>query len=316
MKLLIYSEIFPGFGTGNLLRMAELYSYLSSFDNFEIDFITNNVNLAEQIFKEISLSINLLEKISNSAFYDVVIFDSSIPEKSMYPLIQLREQTKKIIAFDFFNYENNQIDILVNLYNHNRHDVNKFTGKIYEGPKYALLKDNILYERKSWEFKKNNDKSEILISFGGEDPNCNTRNILETLSFYNNYNVKIILGYLNKDKNYIRKKWGNRFSIIEPTYKIGELISKSDLVICGGGTTLLESIYLGNPVIAIPQNDLEKKFIDFIKSHITLFDLDDFINNRINLRNVYFRKSIHQAYCDFVDGKGKERIKKILSMII
>lgn len=79
-----------------------------------------------------------------------------------------------------------------------------------------------------------------------------------------------------------------------------------------GGTTLLEAIYIGNPVIAIPQHTLEEKFINFIKERINLFELSEFDSLVNSCLDINFRANIFNSYSDFVDGKGTERITDII----
>jgi len=90
------------------------------------------------------------------------------------------------------------------------------------------------------------------------------------------------------------------------------MMYKSDLIICGGGATLLEAIFIGNPIIAVPQNDTEKDFIEFIRSYIPLYRLSDLAELILKANRYDFRKKIYDAYSLFIDGKGSERIRQIV----
>lgn len=56
----------------------------------------------------------------------------------------------------------------------------------------------------------------------------------------------------------------------------------SDLIFCGGGTTILESAYLGKPVIALPQNEMERIFLaEFVSNNFLPSNVEESIPSLI-----------------------------------
>ncbi len=309
MRVLLYPQIYENSGTGNLLRMFYLYSYLRQIEEItQISMSINNKTIAEKVLLSIGINIKF-ETLWTSEKYDVIIHDYL--EIDLKLLKKLRSCTKCLVALDFSEYEKKGFDIIINLYSHNQKQINKFQGRLYEGLQFAILKQEVIDSKQNYFDYNAKDKVKILITFGGEDPNSNTLNILEAFN-YKTVCVKVLLGVLNKDKNEITQKYSDKVEILDPTPYLGKLIVESDLVICGGGTTLIESIYLGNPIIAIPQNNYELDFINFIKQFIPLFSKSDLPTLLHRCQDIEFRKVIHRKYTNYVDGKGKERIKEII----
>jgi len=308
MKILLYPEIHENYGTGNVYRMYYLYKFLLNFSSIDdVLFTCNKIQLAEKLILELGENI-FLSKLETEERYDVILYDSIKPNE--YLLKQLKSLSRKLIVLDYFNYSNNNIDIIINLFEQSNKDKSLFNGKIYEGINFFILKDEIMANKKNPKtiFKS---KPDILITFGGEDPNDNTLKVLKNINL-NKFRVKVIIGRLNKKNKKIIELYSKQVEIIDHTPEIGKLMSQSDIIICGGGTTLLEAIYLGNPVIAIPQNNMEEKFINYINQNVHLFKLRDLEWLINKYKDIQFRKSIYNSYSNFVDGKGKNRIKQII----
>lgn len=310
MKALLYPEIYPNFGTGNVLRMSYLYQYLIESQKINhVIIISNDVDLSRNIIQSLDKDRKIiLDDIKEQENFDAVIYDS--PKVDVNILKNLRKRTKILIALDFFNYQNEDVDIIINLFSHNRTEINEFKGILYEGVQYCILKSEVLTQRNE-SVTISQNKPRILITFGGEDPNSNTLQVLKNINF-REVDVSVIIGYLNKDRGKIIDLYSQRIRLIKPTLEIGQLMASSDIVVCGGGTTLLEAIYLGNPIIAIPQNKLERDFIDSIRKTTPLFKLEDLPMLISKAKDLGFRLSIEERFKNCIDGKGKERIEQIM----
>ncbi|MCX7920744.1 MAG: hypothetical protein N3B21_01785 [Clostridia bacterium] len=307
MKILLYPQLYSQKGTGNIARMYYLYKYLQQSEEFtEVVFKSNDADLAEKIIYSIGGRVKLDSGSLNST-YDVIVYDSPEVDSKLLPI--LKKQTGRLIALDFFEYTNEYVNDIINLFNHNREEIGSFRGRIFEGADYAILKDEVTGARKPIDIS--NEKVKVVITFGGEDPNSNTLKVLSYIDFNSAY-VKVVIGHLNKDREKIIESYSDKAKVLEPTFEIGELISTNDIVICGGGTTLLESIYLGNPIIAVPQNKNESGFINHIKSRIPLFEAEDIPMLMKCYKDREFRERIRGCYTNYVDGRGMERIKRII----
>lgn len=129
-------------------------------------------------------------------------------------------------------------------------------SNIYGGYKYYLLRD----EFKSYESKViNKDVSNILITFGGTDPNNFTEKVLSTIKDNKNINITVILGLGYKYKNEFKEKYKDidNIKVIEFVKDISTYMYNSDLVITSGGRTMYEVASLGIPCIVLCQNERE-----------------------------------------------------------
>lgn len=312
MKFLLYAGIHKNRGTGNVLRMYYLYRYFIK-KNHKVKIVSNNFELAKKVISFIDNNNDVLSKDYRIEKFDTVIYDS--PCINCNVVKELSVSMNTLIGLDYFNYNCPDIDIIINLYNHNQNCdsvgncSNGFRPQVYSGVKYTILKSDIINNKRN--FNCDFDiLPKILITFGGEDPCSHTLTVLEKLQDKRVIG-KVLVGNLNKDKNKVNDKYSGKFDILYSTPKIGKLMKKADIVICGGGTTLLESIYVGNPVISLGQNQREREFINYIGTKIPIFKLKDIdlLINKYN--NKYFRDKIEQKYRNFVDGKGKKRILDI-----
>lgn len=293
IKCLIYTNTNIGFGLGNILRMQELYKYLTNNYSvfFKVDFYLENIN-----FEKI-LSVPISYKLSSP--YDVIIIDDPLINKEK--ICHLRKQTVKLIAYDCFMYDNH-IDIIINLYNHYPERINNFKNKIFSGIEYAIIRDDIVCLDNSYE-KSEEEKEEvnILVSIGGED------------------NRKLYKKFLEKLKNinalvYITKPGNNRDNLIFIgfTSKFPYYLNLCNLIICNGGTTLLEALYLNKLILAYPQNELEKIFINYISTKAKIFGYKDLSFLLTNIQNKEMIDSIKEQNKGLIDGKGKKRIAEII----
>ena len=138
---------------------------------------------------------------------------------------------------------------------------------------------------------------------------------MNVLKNYNDINVNVLIGKLNKNYKKIRKKFqfSNNFKFYHniPNQKVFNILRKSYISIGSGGINMLERLFLGIPsiVICTANNQLDsinnltkKKFIIFLgnskqvdlnKINHTIFQLINNekkvldLNNRLNL---YFNK--------------------------
>jgi spore coat polysaccharide biosynthesis predicted glycosyltransferase SpsG len=308
-RILIFAGLYKNGGIGNVLRMATLANFIKLENpNIEIEFLTNAKDNFKSLIEDIGeYQIFATNEISDKK-YDVVLFDSVKKEEEL--LDQLKGISNRIVAFDFFNYLNPNIDTIINLYNHCQEELRHFKGNLYSGVKYAILKDDILNTKVN-DSGNNSELSSVLITFGGEDPNKNTLNVLRYIQ-KTNFNAVVLLGKFNCSKAQIVELFSEKYEILDQVTNIEAYYKSSDIVICGGGTTILECLHLGKPIIAIPQNTFEEDFIRYIDKHVSLFKITDLptITDLLHSKNKL--ESLSKSYRIFVDGNGKKRIYNII----
>jgi len=149
----------------------------------------------------------------------------------------------------------------------------------YNGPEYIVLNRAI---RKIKE-KPFNERNDILISFGGEDPFNLTYNVASILSELG-IRPKIIRGPINKND-----LTGLDADIIECPESIYELIGSAKLLITSFGITMYEAFFLKTPVALL--------------NHTNYHNI---LANTLPVMNIGSRE-------DFTNGYLKEKISRIIS---
>ena len=96
-----------------------------------------------------------------------------------------------------------------------------------------------------------------------------TLNHIKSLDF-KNVKFKVIVGKNFKTKNQIFNYKLKNLKVLEFVSEINKLYKSSDIIICGGGTTLVETLFLGKPAIVISQNIFENFFISSLKEKVKL----------------------------------------------
>ncbi|MFH1957617.1 MAG: hypothetical protein ABIJ15_03995 [bacterium] len=140
-------------------------------------------------------------------------------------------------------------------------DWSKAEGKLYYGAKYfPLRKDFLKHKRKKKTIKKGKN---ILISFGGADPNNLSLKMLKILNAHlQEHNIKIILGSAFKNKQIIRDyvaKYEMKVDVIDDSKLFPQILSTADLFITALGVSIYEANYFSVPVVVINNYKEDKK---------------------------------------------------------
>jgi len=299
MNILISAHTYIGYGLGNIYRSIFLYDYLMNEQHEFVSF-ESNTEVAYSIAKNYSI---VLDDTYNKQ-YDVVIYDSPynflynlpLPIEEIERIRTLKLHTKCLIALDYCRFSEENCNIAINLCNHNINHISKFKGLIYQGVQYAILKPEII-QAKNIITNKIND---ILICIGGEDNNSFTLCIVKELKKITN-NFSVVLGPWHKDFKEIQELC-NPNQIYYNITNMGHVISSHGIIICNGGTTLLESMYLQKQIIPIAQSKFEEYFISCCSS--SFYTLDDIPKLLI--------QSFSEINYSNIDIFGKKRIHSII----
>jgi len=125
----------------------------------------------------------------------------------------------------------------------------------YFGHDYFILRDEFIYSDKK---VINKDVNEVLITFGGVDPNNYTKKSIETIYEYcqqNNIKITVITGF-GYDK-YETLSGYDAVDIKKNVTNISYYIHRADLVFTSAGRTTYEIASIGTPAIVLVQNKRE-----------------------------------------------------------
>ena len=198
------------------------------------------------------INSDLINEIENYQ-PDIVIND--ILNTSYDYIAKLKENDYFVINFEDLGEGAKIADIVFDeLYEHQIPAKN-----VYYGQKYYILKDEFYYQKQKV-ITPEMEVNEIMLSFGGTDPNDLTRKTLKSL-LKTEYKGKItvILGLGYMDKSGIKEEFGkySNIHIFENVKNISEPMYKADLIFTSAGRTMYEIASLGVPCVCLCQNTRE-----------------------------------------------------------
>ena len=130
---------------------------------------------------------------------------------------------------------------------------------VYSGEKYYICPKSFLFFKP---ISINNNVKNVLITFGGADPQNYTDRILKMIvkDEYKDYNFTIILGKSKYNVDELMKYNDcENITVLHDIKNMPEIMSESDIAITSRGRTGYELSMLGIPSIAMAQNEREEK---------------------------------------------------------
>jgi len=327
-------------GTGHFYRSLNLVKSLNKNHN-NIFFICDSLNKifikrlrAEKINyfilnkktketnyeqKDIFQTLNVFNKIGKKI--DLLIVDSYKIGKKWEDSV--RNYVNKIMVIDDL-YRKHNCDIYLNQNFSTNPKVKKLLPKnckVLIGPKYCLINHNY----KTKEIIQTNLKiKNVLVFMGGSDTADLTTKILRILisNKFSHLNLNLVVG-INNIKYFIIKKLAKlrpKTKIYHNLLNLKNIIKRSDIAICSGGTVIWEFIFFGLPSLVInqAQNQIyNSKYLDGVgaikllkeKESVHSSDLENFLTKNLLKKNFTIPSKIWKL----LDGKGLLRIKKIIN---
>ena len=312
-------------GTGHIYRSLSLAKEI--VPKYKVIFVTNkSEKLAIIKLKKTNYKIILYPK--KNIFQKIAIFKPNVvindvlsTKKSEIKI--LKKNRIKVINFEDLGKGAELSDLTINEIFEKPKTSN---NKIIWGKNYFFIRDEFV------RIQKNNYQNikNILLFFGGSDPNNLTLKILKSIyeiSIEKNINIKIItgIGYKNKQSllNYLKFK--KNISLIKNTSKISIHMKKCQFAFTSNGRTTYELAHMNIPAIVISHNDRESmhKFSSFRNGFINLgqYNKKEFSFNKvitefkslINDQKLYKKlyKSMLPINFNFARREVKKKINKI-----
>jgi len=223
--------------------------------NHQITFLVDkDSKLALKVIKSNNYPVLIQEKINiiediNKLSPDIIIND--LLDTSEEYVKTLKKNNYKVINFEDLGTGSQYADIVFNAIYPEKNALPNH----YFGQDYFILRDEFIFSKeKSIKEKVQN----VLITFGGVDPNNYTEKVVRIINEYcRKENIKITViagfGYDNYD---IINKFKN-IDIKQNISNISDYMLNADLVFSSAGRTLYELASLGTPAIVMGQNDRE-----------------------------------------------------------
>ena len=178
---------------------------------------------------------------------------------------------------------------------------------IFTGHKYYILKDEFYFQPEKIITQKVNN---VLITFGGTDPNNFTEKVIDSIlatNFDGRINVIVGLGYDGLEELIDKYEVNPAIQIYKNVSSISEFMFKADIIFTSAGRTMYEICSLGVPTICLCQNDREA-------THVFANESNGFIN--MGLGEAVEKQEITQAFINLVNDYDLrvEMNKKMLAI--
>ena len=192
----------------------------------------------------------------------------------------------------------------------------------YFGHDYFILRDEFIYSKQKSILR---EVKNVLITFGGVDPNNYTKKVIEIIFEYclsNNIKVTVIAGF-GYDKYDTIKNFKN-ISILKNITNISKYMLEADIIFTSAGRTIYEIASIGTPTIVMAQNEREMTHF-FASSEFGFLNLglgynvtkDELYNNFVELIESYDSREYMSSLMKKNDLKnGRKTIRKLIQNLI
>jgi CMP-N-acetylneuraminic acid synthetase/spore coat polysaccharide biosynthesis predicted glycosyltransferase SpsG len=279
---------------------------------------------SELAFKKIkSKNYKVFKQQKQNIIFDIkkinpdIIINDILDTKQRY-MKNLNELNKKIINFEDLGEGSKLSDLTINaIYSKKRS-----YPKTYFGHKYFVLRDEFVLKSPRPINKK---VKNILITFGGVDPNNFTKKVITAIQpecKKRKINVKVITGFGYKQHGTL--KFFKNIEVLNNVQNISDHMYNADLIFSSAGRTTYEIASLGVPAIILAQNnrELEHIFCSYKNGFINL-GLGTLVNNQtisecfIKVIENYDKRKLMSKLMLKNDLKlGKQRVINLIDKVI
>jgi len=249
---------------------------------------------------------------------DIIIIDQWKKENGLTKKLK-KIYNCPIVRLDYYNYENPNVDTIINIFNHsNENPLQSQIINYYEGLKYAIIAPKFYnYQNK---LKPVESIDRVLIIMGGADPGLKT---CEALDFFSKcskiLHIDIIIGPLSPFEDKIRKKAmqsPHYIKVYKNPSELPQIMANAHLAISGCGTTFFELSFMGIPAILMAQNQKENRFCEFLeKQKLCCFAKNDLTSAWKTMNDIDMRKKFIKRQLITFDGKGILHIQKAIGIL-
>ncbi len=313
-------------GMGHIARSSCLAEALASRGANSFFLLKKSESESRNYLESRHVSDNhILDYEADLSQFSALIYDAPNPDRSLAGRFKLGNPDSLLLALDCDDSSDENFDIFLYLFEHtrilpgkklNRHS--KFVCDL----NFALIRSDFFPFRPAGP-SANKEISRVLVSFGGADPKIYSLLVPQIAERFPDIRFEIVAGHafsheteLGKAVS-IHKSRGAKVFLLKTLPSLAPAISASDLVICGGGGTMLESIYLGCPAIVITQSADELSFASSVSSKGACAlsespDTEKIIELFEKLKRCEVRSKISSLALSVLDGKGADRIAGII----
>lgn len=254
-KIAIVVNAYNEIGTGHIYRCLSIASKLVFHEvlfllderrQLGVDLVQNR-NYSFMTYDDEDDLLSILRQYSP----DIVIND--ILDTTTEYMSMLKDEGYFVANFEDLGVGTDLADVVFDaLYEHDLSEVN-----IYTGHKYFILKDEFYFQTEKIVTK---DVKNVLITFGGTDPNNFTEKVLGAVlstNYDGRINVVVGLGYSDLDGLISKYQTNPLIQFYKNVSNISEYMFNADIIFTSAGRTMYEICSIGVPTICLCQNSRE-----------------------------------------------------------
>lgn len=180
---------------------------------------------------------------------DIIINDKLDTDESY--VSKLKELKLKVINFEDLGDGAKKADLVINAIYPEKQVLKNY----YFGHHYFILRDEFIYSKQK---EINKKVTNILITFGGVDPNNYTKKVIETIYGYcqtNDISISVIAGF-GYNKYETLEEFEN-IHVEKNVTNISKYMLEADLIFTSAGRTTYEIASIATPAIILAQNERE-----------------------------------------------------------
>jgi len=171
----------------------------------------------------------------------------------------------------------------------------------YFGLNYFVLRDEFMYAKQKSTLE---DVSNILITFGGVDPNNYTKKVIDTIYTYcvkNNISITVVAGF--GYNNYESLSEYPKIIIEQNISNISYYMQKADLIFTSAGRTIYEIASIGTPAVVLAQNEREL-------THFFASETYGFLN--LGLGYMLSDETLYEHFINLLNDKSDRELRNKL----
>lgn len=193
------------------------------------------------------------------------------------------------------------------------------------GTRYALLRREF-WPWRGWNREVKESAQNILVTMGGGDPANVTQSVINALRSLLSLDIdaRIVVGAGNPHWESLQQNVAGepQFTLIRNVIDMPSLMAWADVAVAAGGSTSWELAFMALPTITITNADNQREIAEGlseqgISSHLGWFETVSSNQSRDELLNlltdIALRQSMSRAGKELVDGKGGDRVAKIMN---
>jgi CMP-N-acetylneuraminic acid synthetase/spore coat polysaccharide biosynthesis predicted glycosyltransferase SpsG len=305
-------------GSGHLFHCLQLAEYL---DHHQVFFILKDCDqFAHEVLEKSGWNFqketNFVSELTQFSSIKRKVLINDILDTDESDVLQAKQNGYSVVNIEDLGGGAKFADVVVNALYAEEIDRKALIGKLYTGSAFAPLRSEFLGLNTN---PIRDEAKEVLVTFGGTDPNNLTARIVNILSQEAEISISVILGL-----GVGAVKLPSEVSVKRNIKNMAREMRDADVVITAAGRTVFESAIVGTPVIVIAQSAREATHSHLgIENGVLFLGIGPLVSDsdirETTLRllgNRDLRADLSSRLRNSIDGRGAARITQIIENLL